>query len=80
MLPKQKDKPIFISCSTKDIEIARYFKSAIEQLPGYWGFIARDEPRTFEYPSEKIAKALEMCAAYIILYTQSSLESPMVNQ
>jgi len=71
---------IFISCSTSDIEIARYFKSALDQLPGFRGFIARDEPRTFEYPSEKIADILENCRAFIILYTQQGIESPMVNQ
>ena len=76
----KKNKPIFISCSTNDIEIARHFRSAIKQLPGYWGFIARDEPRTFKYPSEKIAEMLEICHAYVILYTRSGLESPMVNQ
>lgn len=76
----KKDKPIFISCSTNDIKIARYFRSAIFQLPGYWGYIARDQPETFEYPSEKIAEWLEKCYAYIILYTRSGLESPMVNQ
>jgi len=73
-----KNRPIFISCA--DIEVARYIRDALEQLPAFWGFIARDEPRTFEYPSEKIAQMLERCSAYIILYTRSGFDSPMVNQ
>lgn len=76
----KKNRPIFISCSTTDLKLARNFREALDQLPTFWGFIARDEPRTFLYPSEKIAQMLEHCDAYIILYTQSALESPMVNQ
>lgn len=76
----EKTRPIFISSATVDIEIARQLKYAIDQLPAFWGYIARDEPRTFEYPSEKIAQILEICSAYIILFTQSGLQSPMVNQ
>lgn len=77
---KPKDLPIFISCSTKDIEIARLIRDVIKQLPRFWGYIARDEPKQFEYPSEKIAGILEVCPAFIILYTPSATQSPMTNQ
>ena len=76
----RKDRPIFISCATEDIEIARALKSAIQQLPRFRGYIARDEPRTFEYPSEKIAGILEVCPAFAILYTPAAIRAPMVNQ
>ena len=75
-----KIHPVFISCSTLDIDTARMFRESINQIPRFWGYIARDEPKTFEYPSEKIAKTLEACKAYIIIYTPYGLKSPMVNQ
>jgi len=78
--PLNKIYPVFISCSTEDIEIARRFRQSIDQIPQYFGYIARDRTKTFEYPSEKIADVLDASRAYIILYTRSGLESPMVNQ
>lgn len=76
----RKDRPIFISCSTKDIETARFLRSAIHQLPRFWGYIARDEPKHFEYPSEKVASMLEVSSAYIVIYTPHVAQSPMTNQ
>lgn len=75
-----KDRPIFISCSTNDIKIARLLRAAIEQLPRFYGYIARDESRQFEYPSEKIAGVLEQCYAYVIICTRNAIQSPMTNQ
>lgn len=78
--PLNKIYPVFISCSTEDIEIARRLCRSIDLIPQYFGYIARDRPQTFEYPSEKIAQVLDTSRAYVILYTKSGLESPMVNQ
>lgn len=71
---------IFISYSTKDIEVVKKFQSILENTPDLNVFVAADSVKAGENLSGNIQTAIKNSQLFLLLWSKNSKESEWVSQ